>query len=552
MKDKLKNPTLVLYLPKSVRLRGAFQGNHNMPYAEVKMSRSNVTRDGRRWTRLETKNIDLVEGLRANSFAGSRDVTVGLDATQADVQQAEVRWAVKYNGKEQQQERFTLRFLEPRPYPTADQKGQFELMIYVLGDDMVYPSKPMQAAIRKVYQASGIWGKGRFYNKRSPRGQFDQYLDKHGFTFYNIALWHGPLAGRFAKEAGVPPTRNRDGEIVPGKPSPIAALNSQSFRQAYHDKVANVFNRVGPSEYVVSDYEPWGWPGKYGFDKHTIQAFKRQYDIDKELTPDQIVSDYTREWALFWTEISTRALGLLADASRAADPDIEVIDYTYIFDYDDPKLWRRYYSIPKDLRQYDKHVDEMMLSLYHANGQAVVDGIERTKRAVDEARITGISSLSRANAMQSSYTTPEESLSPQRLYQKTVLVAALGCHRMGLYNGMYIDGKHHVALGQASNLIWEVESFYRQGERVDGKVNISAVDTLGSDRFEGLVHRHNGQYLVTLFNFRDESSAFQVTGEAIRTADGIERLDGQGGSYRPGRKLTLEVPAHGLRVLRLR
>jgi hypothetical protein len=550
MPDKLDSAKLVLYLPTSVRLRGTFQSNHNRAYETIGWNRSKVQRNGRQWQRLTTKGTDLIEGLQANAFGTGRHVTVGLDATNAGVQAAPVRWALKYNGKERQEESFTLRFLEPRAYPTAQEKGQFEVMLFFLGRDMVYPTRSLQEAIRKVYQASGIWGKGRFYNKLSKRGAFDRYLRKHGFTMYNIALWHGPLAGRYATDA-VPPTRNREGDIVKGKPSPIAALNSETFRQAYHDKVANVFKHVGQSEYVISDYEPWGWPGKYGFDKPTVEAFKRQHGLDKELTPDEILANHTKEWALFWTDISTRGLGLFAEASRAADPNIEVIDYTYIFDYDDPKLWRRFYSIPKDLRAYDKHVDEMMLSLYHANGQAVVDGIERTRRAVDDARITAISSLSRANALQSRYTTPEESLSPQRLYQKTVLCAALGCQRMGLWPGNYIDGRHHVALGRACRLIWEVEHFFRDGKRADERVKVSVASGAAPEEFELLVHKHNGQQLVTLFNFQGRQDTFQVTGQLLEEAEQIEGIRNNQGAYRAGHPISIKMPAHGVRMLRI-
>lgn len=156
---------------------------------------------------------------------------------------------------------------------------------------------------------------------------------------------------------------------------------------------------------------------------------------------------------------------------------------------------------PADARIDWGYVDEYMLSIYNFHGRNLFNSLNQNLRVLKKP-ITPIALLSRPHELMS-FTTPAGSLSPQQLYQRAVLVASLGCRRMALYPGTWIDGAYHEALGRAARLIWANEHFFIDGHRVDDEVKVNPVGGAQSAAkgFAYVLYKHHEEYALIIFNF---------------------------------------------------
>lgn len=192
------------------------------------------------------------------------------------------------------------------------------------------------------------------------------------------------------------------------------------------------------------------------------------------------------------------------------------IAYTYFFPYDDDEaLYRRFWSVPKDPRRAEPHVDVHLISLYHTNGRELVDQVRLLDKHMDKP-IWGISAVSRVNAMQQGFTSPETTLSPRRLEQKLVLGAALGMEVHGLWPGRgWLDGQHLLAIGRAARTIWRHERFYFETTDVTAQRRVTPVGEVDREAWGHITHRTDeGSELTTLFNFTQRPLRFTLPGES--------------------------------------
>lgn len=553
--ERCIDPAFVLYLPAGVKLREAFSSNHN-GLDQIVPFDATPEPDGS--TRLRSRDYDLTHRLNGR-YGNGEILTLALDTNQEYVREAELAWSVENEGEEAPVHRALVRFLEPPADVNRSERGEFEIMGWSFNDDMAFFDPVLFKEVTELYKSSGLWGKGRWYggarNAQPRRAALDLTLRAQGFTLYDVSLWHGPLGQKPTDDVPAATLRTS------GKPDsrhlcPTALLTSERFRQAYEEFVRDSLCPPQDGDWVAIDFEPWGLPTKICYCERCLERFRKEAGLYEDLDITELpgkIWDYQDQWAHYWTRTTAAITAMMADAARKVDPRLRVVDYTYAYAYDSPEFARRLWSIPKDPRLVETSVDESMLSFYHLNDRAAFDMLATSLRHLKRP-VSVILALSRANASQGSYTTPKESLSPARLTQKTLLCAAQGVRKVNLFPGRYIDGQHHLALGEASRTIWENERFYYRGQREDALVSLTTTDGRAPDR-EATAHTawtHDKESLVTVFNFTATPLPLRldlaVPVAAVTDEDGqVLALDT--GLERPVVPIT--IPAHGTRLLTL-
>jgi Concanavalin A-like lectin/glucanases superfamily len=490
----LKNPQFSLYLPENISLLEAFQSNHNCPDEPVKMNSNEVIIDGQKYRQYTTpENYDFAYRLTRRYRAG-KIITCALGQA-GELTAGKIYWSVVNDGKESKKHPVVVKFIEPL---TPAKAGKFMIMNFFIARDIAYHKPENFKKIAQLYKLSGMTGKGRSYKSHKRRCKLDNQLLKDGFTLYEISLWYGPLRN---KTLGGPLAVDSKGKKSDKYLCPTALVASEEAMKKYEQAVKRRIS-VGKTQWAALDYEPWGKPTKLCFCRTCLASFKNKFGIkENNLTASLVKRKYKDQWARYWVENSALIIKMMSDALRKADPNIKVVEYTYFFQYNDPKaLNRRWWSIPKDPRLNEKYLDESMLSMYHANGRKAFDLLNLSLNTLKKP-VSVIASLSRANDSTGSYTTKEEALSPQQMRQKAVMCAALGVKTFGLWPGTCIDGMYHLALGRACRDIWKYEDYYFFGKRVDKLVSVVPVKALHRSDYAYTAWAKNGKILVTLFNF---------------------------------------------------
>ncbi len=548
--EEAKSASMVMYVPERIACREVFISAHHLTDQAIALSETSVTRHGEAYRKYETQGYNLASDKLAKTF--SVMLAVALDAADPGEKlpaDARIDWGYVINGKEVDKTPFTLRFLQPRSAVTH--RGRFEVMNYFLANGMAFHDSKLQNDIAQLYLTSGITGKGRFYSHDRRRVAFDNALKQKGFTLYNISLWQGPFSKQAAPliaEGFAKPAIGPDGQTDLKHPCPTDIIQSETFQTAYREMVKNKLSASQDNEWVAYDWEPWGLPGNFCFCEKTLADFRSRYDIKEPLTPSQIKEEYRESWTRFWLDMADDIYRVWGEAVHAANPTLKITDYTYVHNYDDPNLLRRFYDIPKDPRRLESYVDEHMMSVYNFHGRNLFNSLSQNINVLKKP-IMPIVLLSRPHELMS-YTTPVGSLSPQRIYQRAVLVASLGCQRMGLYPGKWIDGAYHEAIGRASQLIWDHESFYFDGERCDDKVSVKPTNSRHKTaEFAYVMHEKDGAYAMTLFNFSNSEQTYNIkAGKLNQSITRVIAADGQ--SYEDGSSQKITVQPHDLAILK--
>lgn len=500
---ELKRPVFNLYLPENIKLLEAFQSNHNCADELVEMVPQAVEINGMKYLRYSTpENYDFSPRLTRRYRAG-KIITCALGQA-GKKESGTIYWSLVNDGKESVRHPVLVKFIKPL---LPAKNGEFMIMNYFLARDMWFHDKELFSKIAQLYKSSGMTGKGRSYKSHKRRCILDDQLLKNGFTLYEISLWYGPMRN---KTLGVAQALDSRGGKSTKFICPTALIANKAAISKYEEQVKRSIT-PGKTKWVALDYEPWGISSKICFCENCLSAFKSRFKLDdSNLTPLSVRSKYKDLWTKFWVENNAQIIRIMADAARKADPDIKVVEYTYMFNYNDQAaLMQRWKSIPKDPRMNEKFLDETMLSMYHSNGRKAFDMLDISLHNLKKP-VSVIASLSRVNDSTGSYTTREEALSPLQMQQKAVMCAALGVKTFGLWTGTCIDGMYHIALGRACRDIWQREDFYFSGRRVDKKIVVKPVAPVHQDSYAYTAWEQNGEILVTLFNFSSKKMEFLV------------------------------------------
>lgn len=482
-KDK---PHLVMYVPQNVKVVQVYQSHHGEPEAKINTDISTVQMDGQKWTRHVTKGIDLTKG--GSNWVAGPAASWAFDADRS-VDEARIRYGVITGGEEGELTEAKLRFME-MPEPVSDkERGRFHVFGYFNMSAFAFPDESMWQPMADMLKSIGLTGKGRFYEHTSRRSRYDEFLKKQGFTLYEIALWQGPNAYDMAVD-------------------PVATTDKYVKAVGLHLKPN------GSNEGVIFDYEPWQITYKASSFRIEIRkAFAKWAGLKHVPEKDEILEKLRREWTEFWLNVGENAYAAMSKAVRTNHPDKQTprIAYTYFFPYDnEQQLYRRFWGIPKDPRKSENHYDVNLLGMYITNDRKLVDQVRLSQKHLKK-RIWGISAISRVNPIQENYTSPENSLSPQRLEQKIVLCGALGLERHAFWPGRgWLDGKHLEAIGNASRFIWKREAFYFDGKSALDEVKVQPPKGISREQWAYTAHVVDGRLLVTVFNFSDKPITFRL------------------------------------------
>ena len=499
---KLKDAKFNLYLPEGISLLEAFQSNHNCRDEAVKMTGEKVVVDNKKYVKYTTpENYNFKQRL-SQRYGSGKIITCALgQAGQAN--SGKIYWSVTNGVVESPKKTAIVKFIEPLKVAKA---GKFMIMNYFLAGDMMYHNAENFRKVSELYKLSGMTGKGRAYKSLKRRCKLEDELLKGGFNLYEISLWYGPLTN---KRLGVSPAIDARGKKSGKYICPTELLNSDLAKEKYGKEVKNSVS-VGKTQYAVLDYEPWGVPSKVCYCPACLKVFKKKFSIKEDLSPSLIKRKYKDEWAKHWVDNSAGIIKMMCDALHEADPAIKVVEYTYLFQYNDQKkMNQRWWSIPKDPRMNEKYLDESMLSLYHVNGAKAFNLLNLNTRYLKKS-VSVIASLSRAQGSTAAYTPEQEALSPQQLRQKAVMCATLGVKTFGLWPGTCIDGAYHVALGKACRDVWKYEDYYFSGKRVNKLVKVTPAGSLSRNDYAYTAWEKDGKILVTIFNFSGKSQKFKV------------------------------------------
>ncbi len=496
--SKAKSPVLAITVPEGVTIPEAFSSNHNVPSKQFKFE----TRTDAARTEYRTAPGELRGNLEGR-FGRGENVTLVFN-TPPGFTSGQIQWAVYDDGELQHQDSFLLNLIEsPAPLPP----GKFQFMCYT-SQDIAFYSPEIFRRIGELFARSGITGKGRYYKSDKRRAPLDEILRRDfGFTLYEISLWGGPLKGHQAYRELIGPAIGPNGKKL-SENCPVQLVSSPEAVKKYAESAKEKLIIPG-TKAAILDFEPWSRTAKFCFCDICLAEFKKNFRVaDDPLTPETILKKYRTEWTSHWVSISYRYMKMMADAVRAAAPDMEVWDYTYVFPYNDADAMnQRLWYIPKNPQLNEDFLDASMLSIYHLDGRKAFDQVELSRKHLKK-KICSISLISRANANTGNYTAPEECLSPQQLYQKAVMMGALGHEIFGIYPGHWIDGAVHVNLNRAAAVIRQHEQFYLDGIRRDEALKITT--QAARDHYAYTIHEKNGTLLVTLFNFTASPLNFEV------------------------------------------
>ena len=472
-------PTLEWVLPEGVTIPEVFLSLRNSDHRHYQLEREGevVRIPSGQFSKDPREEITLV-------FETAKDVTI--------------RWRLKNGDEVVTEDSFDLVLLpEMPPLPS----GRFHSHSYTLSD-IAFSDTALLDRVAEVYVRSGVIGKGRYYAKYPEQHFIDERLrDKHGFILWEVSLWGGPFRsiGAYPDVPAAVDANGKEQKFL----CPTALTRSETARKTYFDEVKKV---LLPCKAVVLDFEPWGIPAKGCFCAECIKAFNERFQLNCA-DGKEIKAEHNLEWAVFWTEQTERVIKFMADSAREALPGIEVWDYTYLFEYADEKaLQQRWWSIPKDPRRNENHLDGSMLSLYHVNGRKAFDLYEASR--LNLKKLCPISFISRNNSHLGSYTPVEDVLSPRQIYLKAVMTAAQGSEIFGIYPGSWIDGAFHVALNQATTEVRQREDYYFDGQCCEG---LTVTTDAPAEAWCATIHkRADGRKLATVINFSTKAIAVQL------------------------------------------
>jgi len=526
-------------LPAELRIVEAFQANPDMEDKVFQAEKTPFSLDGKPCVRWRFKDLGIGLGAMKAFRTGSR-VSLAIDCDETAQESSWLRWSFSSAGESLGSGSMEIRFLA---LPQAQPKGRFHYVSYLPQFETAFHERSLFQNVMEPYRRAGLTARGRFKPEDARRLALDEILRKEGFELYEISIWDGPLRRRNADAPVAEAATVADGSKSPNLFCPSEVLGSAAFKEAYQAWLRGKFAASG-SSWVALDYEPWSFPDRICFCPRCLAAFKASFNLKDELSAQLIKEKFKTEWANFWKERSFSVIRMMAETSRKIVPGVKIVDYTYCCDYDSKDAMARFlWSCPKDPRQVEKAVDESMLSIYHLDGKAAFDAVERSRKALRKD-ISAIVLLARSNAHTGSYTKPEEALSPERIEQKALLCAALGIKTVAIWPGNDIDAAYLEALGNACRLARAREAYYLDGARDDASFCVSSKTAKERDFAWTVWKAKDGSRLLSLFNFGKEPVEFNIS-----LPEGVQGAVGQDGTKLLGRSVSTLVRPNGFSLL---
>ncbi len=162
---------------------------------------------------------------------------------------------------------------------------------------------------------------------------------------------------------------------------------------------------------------------------------------------------------------------------------------------------------------------------------------------------------------------------PDKIRQNILASAALGCIGFAFWPDCTMSGLYFQRIRDAWNEIALAEEFYHRGTRCDSQVQLRFKNTVQMEFPYGregeekrkvafpdyspvmryTLHEHNGEYLLTVFNYHDAEPLFvEPVFQKIPQQAVLSEIEGGNyGRFAPDKEMIVKVPPCGVKLLKL-
>ena len=565
----LKNLALVVEIPAGLKVAQCFN-SHPTILSAATPEISDIQIDGKPYKRYVYKDLKAFS-LMKPIVSWRRQVVMAFEPVNSSIAlPAEFKtWFYMQDDKSKARKKeLFVRVLPPlKKLPNPK-----DFPIYNWADgDINFPEMPLFMRVIKKYEEANLNSRQREW--RPVLQRMDQILEKRGWYMHNPEQDYTETRivrslTNNLKDARIAMKHN--GKAERHRICPEYFLNDQKFTNNMTKFLTKKYSRIKAKagDYILLDYEPWRTM-EWCFCPQCRAKFSKKVNSNKVLTANRIITKYPNEWVNFRIEQTAAINRKTAAMIKKIVPGIVMVDYDYPVKFDLQNYRDFYKSVPKDPQSYEDCIDIHFSSFYHYLKKDAFDLIDvNVKKLKRPVYMTP--AISRNDPLQGSYTTNEETLSPEQFRVKILGAACSGSKGICIYPGIQIDGLFFVEINRAMGEIAAIEDFLVKGKREDKKVKLTqrpnkqikvAKKTINLPKWESesghRVHKLDNRILISIFNFHSRYPLYtglniapELLPEKISISDAVSKcqiLPQSGKTFWTRKelqqKLLLKIPA---------
>ena len=509
----LKNPALVLEVPADLKISQCFNSHPNI-FSVASPKIVDVQIDGKPYRRYIYKNLKAFS-IMEPIIRWRRQVVMAFEPVNPEITlPTEFKtWFYLQDDKSKScKKELTVRILPP----LKNLPNPKNFPIYAWSDDDInFPDQALFMRVIKKYEEANLNSRQRSW--QSNLLYIDEILEKRGWNMHNPEQDYTQTRivrslTNNLKDACIAIKHN--GKVEKEHICPEYFLNDSKFTENMTKSLTRKYHKLKAKagDYVLLDYEPWRTM-QWCFCTQCRQKFSKKINSPNVLSADKIISKYPNKWVQFRIEQTAAINRKTANIIKSIVPGVVIIDYDYPVKFDSPNYQNFYKSVPKDPKSYEDCIDIHFSSFYHHLKKDAFDLIDVNVKNLKRP-VYMTPSLSRNDALQGSYTTAEETISPEQFRVKILGAACSGGKGICIFPGIQIDGLFFKEINRAMGEIALVEFFLQKGKRQDSKVKLTQRPNhqikagnkiINLPKWEPVsghrVHVLNNKILISIFNF---------------------------------------------------
>lgn len=516
IKNKLKNPALIIELPEEVKLEECFNTHEDIPGGEIPKVVDFLWK-GKKYKRYIFRNARIFRGYIKLSYAYGRKLTMALSPKSKNLigKKVDAFWYLENNNQSTAKKHFEIIFLAP--LPKLPNPSEF-YVTYWANPGMMFSNPELFNRVKKKYKEANMIGRDR---KRSFMKQ-DNELANNGWKLFT-PIWALDYTRR-VKELrkigykGKSYSRMMDsGKIDHHKLCPHYFNHDSELKKYTKKLLRKKLEIVGTKdgETVCLDSEPWS-PHTWCYCKNCRKAFATRFNFKNIPSTIEIKSKHSTKWRDFRVEQSTATAKVYNELLKELLPKSKLLDYDYPINFSRPDYRKAFDGCAKDPLSNEKYIDGHVSSYYHHHGKKAFDliRINMNKLKKDYSPILAIDGPG-------SYLNSSEIISPAQFKLTMLAAAALGSKNIWIYSESETDGLFYQEINKGMSEIAVLQKFFKQGKldktgvKITGlpysarKIGRNIYKRPNWDNHLGVtVHQLKAQKLISLFNFHPQKAAF--------------------------------------------
>jgi len=507
-KARLKNPKLIIDLPRGFEISCAFPLHDNLATAAEVMFQS-IERNGQsyiRFTIIDSATMSIIK--KEKAFLRATTLIIEPKTTEVG-DNYKMYWYLENSGEYNKEQVVIINVLSPlnkTPNPKQFTAGGWNM------PDLHILQPKIRERMFELYEEAGIKASGRSFIKSGLPYKVNQEMKQRGW-WLKKGLGPGPL-----RSPGDVLLVNSAGKEVPGHLCPTYVLTDKKFQERYRDKVKSQIEGMEDGEVAILDFETWGAYDTRNacFNDLCIDAFAQFANISRaELTDAKtILKNYNRQWAKFRAWQVAECCKLFADTVRALSPNLKVGYYDYVVLLNSKTYGSWLAQHPMDTRLYDKDVDMHAMSFYRHKRKELFDLLDFNVKILKKP-------IWVMPFLNSTYEPAYTTVTPEEIRMDIIASASTGAHGCIFYPGNGIDGRYFHTIDQGMQDVAACEDFYFYGNRVDDFADVCGYrkEKYWQKYLGYRVHELHGRWLLTLLNYHDSKPCY-VEVRLPRISDG--------------------------------